>query len=305
MPTPPFTPLDPIDVGHSRLAYYRAGRGPDLVFVHGWPLHAATFRHVVARLEDRFTCHLIDLPGAGATETTGDRIDMVAHGETVRAAVDRLGLKEYAFVAHDSGGFVARAVAAGDPRVRGLVLGNTEIPGHVPWQLVAYMLLGKLPGARHLVRAMLSWKPLRHSALGFGGCFVDVRSADGEFAELFIDPLLRSPAALDGALALLRSTQSSYLHALRDHHRRIHAPVLLVWGTADPFFPVDKARAMLGQLAGPATLVEIPGGKLFAHEDRADEFARAARPFLERCFQSSDSSPVSLRSASQKASDMR
>jgi hypothetical protein len=41
---------------------------------------------------------------------------------------------------------------------------------------------------------------------------------------------------------------------------------------------------MLAQFGGPATLVEIPGGKLFAHEDHADDFARAARPFLASCF---------------------
>src|SRR5262245_49620105 len=60
-------PTERIDVGHSRVAYYRFGSGPDLVFVHGWPLHAATFRKVVPELATAFTCHLIDLPGAGQT----------------------------------------------------------------------------------------------------------------------------------------------------------------------------------------------------------------------------------------------
>jgi hypothetical protein len=31
-----------LDVGHAKLAYYRFGQGPDVVCVHGWPLHAAT-----------------------------------------------------------------------------------------------------------------------------------------------------------------------------------------------------------------------------------------------------------------------
>ena len=107
MTTQALAPREPIDVGHSRLAYYRAGRGPDLVFVHGWPLHAATFRNLVARLEDDYTCHLVDLPGAGATISSADApIDLVAHARTVRAAIDKLGLTSYAFVAHDSGGFL-------------------------------------------------------------------------------------------------------------------------------------------------------------------------------------------------------
>src|SRR5262245_22432532 len=46
-----------IDVGHSRLAYRRFGRGPDVVLVHGWPLHSATFRCVVPMLANDFTLH--------------------------------------------------------------------------------------------------------------------------------------------------------------------------------------------------------------------------------------------------------
>jgi pimeloyl-ACP methyl ester carboxylesterase len=283
--TTALAPRDPIDVGHSRLAYYRAGRGPDLVFVHGWPLHAATFRHVVARLEDRYTCHLFDLPGAGATVTTRESpVDLLAHVGTVRAAIDKLGLKSYAFVAQDSGGFIARKVAADDPRARALVLGNTELPDHVPWQVVAYMLLGKLPGARGLFRAVLRPRFMRHSPLGFGGCFEDVRYADGEFHELFVRPLLESDDAMRGAVQLLVSTRKSYLAGLREVHGKIRVPVQLVWGDKDPFFPIDRARRMVSEFGGPATLVEIPGGKLFAHEDRADDFARAARPFLENAF---------------------
>ena len=40
-------PTARVDLGHSKVAYYRFGSGPDLVFVHGWPLHAATFRKIV------------------------------------------------------------------------------------------------------------------------------------------------------------------------------------------------------------------------------------------------------------------
>jgi hypothetical protein len=91
-----------LDVGHSRLAYWKFGRGPDLVFVHGWPLHAATFRRLLPYLADAFTCHLVDLPGTGQTRSTpGARIDLLAHAVTVRAAIDLLGLSRYAFVAHD------------------------------------------------------------------------------------------------------------------------------------------------------------------------------------------------------------
>jgi pimeloyl-ACP methyl ester carboxylesterase len=274
-----------LDVGHSRLAAWRFGRGPDLVFVHGWPLWSATFRRVVARLADRFTCHLVDLPGAGKTESRpGAPIDLVAHAATVRAAIDALGLSSYALVAHDSGGFVARLVAAEDRRARGLVLGNTEIPGHTPWLVAFYALAARVPGGGRLLLRLLRSRAIRRSFLGFGGCFVDPAYGEGEFKELLVDPLLvRGPAA-DGALALLRQTRKSDMARLGPAHAAIRVPVLLVWGGDDPFFPLPRARAMLDSFAGAAAIEVIPGAKLFAHEDRPEEFVAAARPFLGACF---------------------
>jgi pimeloyl-ACP methyl ester carboxylesterase len=59
-------------------------------------------------------------------------------------------------------------------------------------------------------------------------------------------------------------------------------PVQMIWGTDDPFFPLPKARAMTKQFAGRVELVEIPGAKLFAHEDHPEEFADHAVRFLRR-----------------------
>ena len=117
--------------------------------------------------------------------------------------------------------------------------------------------------------------------LGLGPLFTDAAYIDGEFAELFLAPL-EDPRVLAGQLKLLRSVDFDESDALAEVHRRIRAPVLCIWGPEDPFFPVAKARAMLPQFTGPASLVEIPRGKLFAHEDRAEEFLAHALPFLRR-----------------------
>ncbi len=271
-----------LDVGHSKLATWTFGEGPDVVFVHGWPLSSATFRHVVDRLRSDFRCHLVDLPGAGRTKTSSPAaIDLREHAATLRRAIDALGLERYALVGHDSGGFVARALAAGDPRVTGLALSNTEVSGHTPPLLALYLLLSRFGSVGSAaLRAAISWGATRRSWMGFGGCFVDPRYADGEFHELFLRPLLESDEALEGALTLLRNADHRTLAGLAAIHARIDAPVLLIWGDADPWFPVEKARAMTREFKGEARLVAIPGGKLFAHEDRADELVEHARPFL-------------------------
>ena len=42
-----------------------AGHGPPLVLLHGWAMHGGVFAPLVTRLRDRFTLHVVDLPGHG------------------------------------------------------------------------------------------------------------------------------------------------------------------------------------------------------------------------------------------------
>src|SRR5262245_65264345 len=86
-------PHEYVAVSHGRLAYWRFGRGPDVVFVHGWPLHSATFRGIVPALARSFTLHLLDLPGTGHSEWDGP-IDLASHAVTLRSAIDALGLRQ-------------------------------------------------------------------------------------------------------------------------------------------------------------------------------------------------------------------
>jgi pimeloyl-ACP methyl ester carboxylesterase len=62
-------------------------------------------------------------------------------------------------------------------------------------------------------------------------------------------------------------------------HRRIDAPVRLVWGDQDPFFPIARARSMVATFPN-ADLVEIPGAGLFSHEERPQAVADALLPVL-------------------------
>jgi pimeloyl-ACP methyl ester carboxylesterase len=285
-----------VEAGRDRLAYHRFGRGPDVVLVHGWPLHAATFRHVVPSLAARFTLHLFDLPGVGRSLARGP-VSFESHAAALRAAIDAIGLTSYALVAHDSGGVVARLVAADDARVRGMVLEGTEIPGHRPPLFETYVRLSKVPGFATMLLAALRLGALRRSALGFGGCFTDPRYVDGDFGDLFVRPLLSSRAASEGQLALLRAVDFDFIDALESVHARTRAPVLCIWGSEDPFFPIDRARRMTRGFGGGADLAAIPGAKLFAHEDHADEFAALAAPFLARCLDEGISEHSTTRSS--------
>jgi haloalkane dehalogenase len=270
-----------IDIGHTRLAYRRFGRGPDLVFVHGWPLHAGTFRALVPLLADRFTCHLLDLPGAGQTECTRQTpIDLASHAASLRAALEKLELARYALVAHDSGGAIARLLAADNPRVAALVMSGTEIPKNHPLLITFLKAMAAIPGGASLVMLTMRLRAVRRSNLGFAGCFANLDHIDGEFHELFIAPMLRSPRLAASQFALVRNLDVGLVDRLGEVHRRIRAPTLLLWGEHDPIFPLAKVSAMAREFAGGARLEVLPAGKTFVHEEQPEAFSAHARPFL-------------------------
>lgn len=272
------TPHAMLDLPGGRIAHYRFGEGPPVVAVHGWPLHAATWRRLLPALTKRFTVHLLDLPGTSNTRWNSPG-SMRADLDALRAAVERLRLGDYALLAHDSGGLFARHLAADNPSVRALVLAGTEIPRHHPWLLGLYVAAGRIPGGTRLLGAAMQVGALRRSPLAFGACFGDTRLADGDFHELFVRPLAR-PEVMEGQAGLLRDFDLRLIDGLASVHARIKAPTLCVWGERDPFFPVEKARAMLPQFAGGARLVSVPHARLFVHEEAPEVFEAEAVPFL-------------------------
>ena len=271
------------DVGSAQIAWRSAGRGEPLLLVHGWPFSSWSFRHVLPRLAEHFTCFLPDTPGLGESVWRDDADFLfAAQAERLRAFAAANGLARYSVLAFDTGATIARQLALIDaPRVRRLVLLNTEIPGHRPPWIPLFQRSVGLPGSRASMRLLLRSRRLRRSGLGFGGCFFDrSRIDDADFLAGTVAPLLASDRRLEGAQRYLAGIDWSLVDGLARRHAEIEAPVLFVWGEDDPTFPIERARSMTAQLRDCRGLVAIPRARLLAHEERPDAVADAALPFL-------------------------
>ena len=270
------------DVGDARIAYRSVGHGAALLLLHGWPFSSWSFRRLLPRLAERFTCYLPDTPGLGES-AWNDETDFVfgAQAERLRRFADTLGVSSYSLLAFDTGATLARQLALIDPaRVRRLVLLNTEIPGHrPPWIPLFQRSLG-LPGSRAAMRLLLGSRALRRSSLGFGGCFCDLSLLDGEFHDGSIAPLLADPRRIEGARRYLGGIDWALIDGLARRHAEITAPVLFVWGEDDPTFPIERARPMAKQLADCRGFVAVPRAKLLLHEEQPQAVLDAALPFL-------------------------
>jgi len=240
----------------------------------------SSFRTLLPHLVDHVTCHLVDLPGSGSSRFDADtKLSIDQHIETVRRAVDLLELDQVAVVGHDSGGMIARHALAGDHRLAGMGLINTEQSHGMSWRFRSFVGIRRAPG----LGAALGWvsgrRRLRSSRLVFGDAFADSSLLNGEFDEFFLKPLHEVPARRDAAARVLRSFDNRMIDELPALHQQIDVPVQLVWGDQDPYFPLAWAEEMVGTFPD-ARLAVVKGAGLFAHEERPAEVAQALLPML-------------------------
>lgn len=93
------------------------GDGPPLVLLHGWAMHGGVFATLAERLRARYTLHLVDLPGHGASR--GDTTPL-AFDPVCDALLARLPVAPW--LGWSLGGMFALHAAVSAPeRVSGLV----------------------------------------------------------------------------------------------------------------------------------------------------------------------------------------
>ncbi|MEL7210121.1 MAG: alpha/beta fold hydrolase, partial [Actinomycetota bacterium] len=204
-----------IDVGDSEVAHRRVGTGPDVLFVHGWPVTGATYRRLLPHLVDHVTCHVVDLPGAGDSRFGPDSpLGIDVHIDSVGRIVDALELESVAVVGHDSGGMIARHAMAGDERLRSMGLIDTEQSRGLSLRFRQFLAARNLPGFGRAFGWIAGQPRLRRNKFVLGDAFVDRSLLDGEFAEFFLDPLHGSPAHLEAAVRILHTFEDRYVAEL-------------------------------------------------------------------------------------------
>jgi haloalkane dehalogenase len=206
-------------------------------------------------------------------------LTVAQHIATARRVADLLELETFSVVGHDSGGMIARYAFVDDPRLRSMVLIDTEQPSGLAWRFKMFLVARHLPGIASSLGWIMGRKRLRRNPLVLGGAFANPALLDGEFDEFFLRPINHVPARRNAAVRLLKNFDEKLIPGLTAVHPRITVPVKLVWGEKDPFFPVAQAKAMVSTFPN-ASLDVIAGASLFSHEEKPAEVAVAILPGL-------------------------
>ncbi len=134
-----------------RMHYVRAGAGPALVLLHGWPQSWYEWRHVIPALAERFTVIAPDLRGLGDSEKPLAGYDKRTMASDVRELLRGLGIERIGLVGHDWGGAVAFYLTYDNPGLVERLFIFDMIPG-----------LGRAGGALDFPTARRFWHVFFH-----------------------------------------------------------------------------------------------------------------------------------------------
>lgn len=102
------------------------GTGPALGLIHGWAMHGGLFAPLVARLRDRYTVHVVDLPGHGHARAHDAPLDPPALAAEL---VERV--PQAAWLGWSLGGQVALHAGLGHPHAVRAVIPVASSPRFV------------------------------------------------------------------------------------------------------------------------------------------------------------------------------
>lgn len=223
------------------------GQGPPLVLLHGWGMHGGYFAPLAQHLRGRFTLHLVDLPGHGASRGAA-RLALEA---TAAAVAERVPAAPW--LGWSLGGLVALEAARTRPdQVQRLVM-LCATPRFVrgpawPRGMDPALLAGFAAGLERDPRATLErflWLETRGSA--------QAREALEQLRRRLDERPPPAPAALRDGLALLADSDlTACLPTLA-------VPSLWIAGQRDRL--VDwRAMQAAAALAPDAAFLRLPGG---------------------------------------------
>lgn len=266
--------------------YREAGpkEAPVIVLLHGFPSSSHMFRDLIPKLADRFRVIAPDFIGFGYSSHpttkefsyTFDRLAKV----TEELLLKNLSLNKFSIYVQDYGSPVGLRIASRNPEaVEAIIVqnGNAYEEGLSPaWEPLRSLWSKRSQGTEAAVRQFLSPETtmfqymhgvkdvakISPDSYTFDQFFLDRPGNDAVQVELFYD--------YASNLALYPEWQAYF----RKHQPRM----LIVWGTNDPFFTVEGAKAYQRDL--PNAELHLLDTGHFALEDHSEVIAGHIQKFL-------------------------
>ncbi len=269
------------------LEYDRAGDGPGVVLLHGWPGDRTDYRDVVPLVSAAAEAVVPDLRGFGGSDkhqpADPSQYTAAAQARSVAALIGELGLTRPVIAGYDIGSRIAQALAREQPQLVGALVLAPPLPGigrrildpgaqREFWYQQFHQLslcTDLIDGRPEAVRAYLRHFWSHWSGPGF--------EPDGE-REGHLVSVYAPPGAFAASIAWYRAAAGSVARSLAEREPepegRLALPVTVLWPAHDPLFPPEWADRIDAYFAS-ATVTCLPDSGHFVPAEAAADFAAA------------------------------
>jgi len=257
-----------------QIAYGAEGQGPPLVLVHGTPWSSFNWRHLIPSLAQHWTVYFYDLLGYGQSEQReGQDVSLQVQNRVLAGLLDHWQLDTPHIIGHDFGGATVlrtylleqrdfQQIVLVDPvavapwgspffaHVRTHQAAFQGVPDYIHEAMVAAYVRGAMhnPMPDETLQGILRpWQ----GEIGRPAFYRQIAQADQRFTDE-IEPL----------------------------YAKITRPVLIVWGEADTWLPIDRGRQLQQQIPH-AQWVSIPNAGHLVQEDAPAALLAAMQAFLK------------------------
>ena len=265
-----------IEVNGRPVHFVEQGQGPPVVLLHGFGGWSFCWRkNLQALAASGYRAIAPDLLGHGFSDKSApDQVTLAGQVDLLRHLLPALGATPAVVVGNSMGGEIALRLALQAPDlVRAIAIANST--GHdrieIPAQVLRWL---RLPGA-----GLAAWA-LVHSRRFIGGRFVIPCYGDRSRLEPGTIEGYCLPFRLPGVARLfLQWLPRLDFGREAGNYGCVRQPVLILWGEADPWWPVDDARRFAAAMP-QARLVTYPGAGHLPQEEVPEAFNRDLLAFL-------------------------
>ena len=266
--------------GGGRIAYFEAGSGAPIVFVHGLLVNANLWRKVVERLAPDFRCITLDLPlGSHTLPMPGTDISPPAVAGMVADALEAMELEDVTLVGNDTGGAICQMLVTSRPeRVGRLVLTSCDYRDQFPPAMFAYFKpAARVPGALKVLMAPMRFRFARYLPIAFG--WLVKRRIDRDAEDSYILP----GGAIDGVAEDVRRViggiDAADLNRAADRLGAFEKPALIAWSREDKLFKPAHAERLAQDLPN-ARVAWVDDARTFSMEDNPAQLSELIAGFV-------------------------
>ena len=268
-----------VTLPHGEVHYREAGplhppSAPPVVFVHGILVDSTMWSEVASLLAaEGVRSFAPDLPLGSHTRPVAATADQSPRGiaRQVIKFLEALDLTDVTLVGNDTGGAICQYLLDTDrSRIGRLVLTNCDcFEQFPPPSLQRFIELMRRPAALAGVGQAMRSTTFRHGRFGYGPF---ARQYDATMTRAWIEPARTDARIREDVARFASAVDPADLAEVGARLHQFAGPVKLVWGNADPYFPMDLARRLAAAFS-EATITEVDRARTFVPLDAPDRVA--------------------------------